>query len=47
MEDTPLPEYKKPGVMGADTAEVLSDLGYSDDQINDLATRKVVELKQD
>lgn len=47
MEDTPLPEYKKPGVMGADTAEVLSDLGYSDGQINDLATRKVVELKQD
>ena len=33
--------------MGADTAEVLSDLGYSQEQIDDLANRKVVELKQD
>ena len=47
MEDTPLPEYKKPGVMCADTAEVLSGLGYSQEQIDDLANRKVVELKQD
>ena len=47
MEDTPLPEYEKPGHMGADTVEVLRDyLGYSSEQIAELVEKNVIGLAQ-
>ena len=42
LEDTPLPEYKRPPMMGKGTKEVLKGLGYDDAAIEELADEGVV-----
>ena len=41
LENTPLPEYKKAPLLGADTESVLSDLGYSADEIKAMIDENV------
>ncbi len=42
FEETPLPPYEKAPLLGADTKAVLSDLGYSDDEIASMIADKTV-----
>lgn len=42
MENTPLPEYKKAPLLGENTEEVLSELGYSDEEIKSMEEDKTV-----
>ena len=42
FEETPLPPYEKAPLLGADTKAVLSDLGYSDDEIQSMIEDKTV-----
>lgn len=41
LETTPLPPYEKAPLLGEDTVEVLSGLGYSADEIDELIAGKV------
>lgn len=41
LKETPLPPYNKAGYVGQHTAEVLKDLGYSDDDVKELVDEKV------
>ena len=42
FEETPLPPYEKAPLLGADTEAVLSDLGYSDAEIQSMIDDKTV-----
>ncbi len=42
LEETPLPPYEKAPLLGEDTESVLKALGYSDDEIKDMAEQKIV-----
>lgn len=42
FEETPLPEYNKAPLLGENTKEVLSDLGYTDEQIDDMIDKNIV-----
>ncbi len=42
FEETPLPPYEKAPLLGADTKAVLSDLGYSDEEIASMIADKTV-----
>ena len=42
FEETPLPPYEKAPLLGADTVAVLSDLGYTDEEIKSMVDDKTV-----
>ena len=42
FEETPLPPYEKAPLLGADTEAVLSDLGYTDEEIRAMVEDKTV-----